>query len=173
MDKVLQPVFDKILSESKDLRQEGITQLADLLSKNNKVNYVGPNYSHFLPPELLSLKLGVSEQREIVVNLEKLIMINPNASSLFWVMGKAKPIVAIGPLLNLINMYSDELNDETAYQALIALENCLVDSDERELSTIIGQFRANPPDRFFQKIKFSSDVRLDDIATRILESTFE
>ena len=56
---------------------------------------------------------------------------------MFWVIGKA-PRVALVPLISLLEAHSPTFDEETAWQALIALENCLELDDDGNLVTDIS-----------------------------------
>lgn len=176
MDKLIMDLVAKMPNE----HSETIIQLALILERSTFTISNESSYILYLPSQLLDIILTLDDQREIVDAISRRIQAGAsNRSELFWVIGKA-PRVALVPLVSLLKAHSQTFDEETAWQALIALENCLeLDDDgnfradilrlinKANLRPIIQKIASlsigNPPDPRFG--------RLAEIVQRILRKT--
>lgn len=106
-----------------------ITELAMLLEMNTYMLYGTlsesqmNSYECCLDEELLSVKLSVEEQREIVDKLiEFIFLLQGNESSALWAIGKACAEVGLAGMIKVIK-HDVVKHDEAAYQIIIALDS--------------------------------------------------
>jgi hypothetical protein len=149
-----------------------IFQLAILLEKNTFQDTNSEHYQENLRPELISILLDPDDQREIVKTFAQLIILDQDKRpSLFWALGKAHPVVAVGEVLDLIHDFGEEFDPKACYQAMIALENHLAfGSSDTPDSEVSYQFKKVSPKHFLREMRYSGEMRLIVVAERLIET---
>ncbi|GEM_PF-1992539 len=122
----LEPQVKKLLEKIKlgvdNEANEALIQLVYILERST---FTSTNIEAFIQPDLRNVRVSYFAQRLVVDELLSLIMSGHNLqSSLLWAIGKAHPYVALKPLLRWIK-HATNLDRESAYQTVIALQNCL------------------------------------------------
>ncbi len=128
-------IIAELLTQTSVTNSPAILQLVLILERHNYTsdNNGGGLYEADLSPQMLELTLTADEQIEIVDAISQQIASGfGTRSELFWVLGKA-PTVALVPLIGLLEAHAQTFDEETAYQALIALDNCLSSNSEGNL----------------------------------------
>ena len=74
----------------------------------------------------------------------------------------------MGVLLRILSTRGDETRDESAYQAVIALENFLIADEGKLLDGVHREIEASDPRPFLQSRLTSSDPRLAATSERVL-----
>jgi hypothetical protein len=176
MDKLIMDLVAKMTIAN----SEAILQLALILERSTFTISSDSTYILNLPPHLLNIILMPDDQREIIDDISQRILSGAsNRSQLFWVIGKA-PRVALVPLITLLEAHSQTFDEETAWQALIALENCLELDDDGNLRTdslrLINKANLRPIIQQMASINISNSGdprsgRLVEIVHRILRRT--
>ena len=170
MDHALSAILKRASSELPDEQTEALSQIAMLLEKNTRPSDELGFYASVLPAAVMGLELNVNAQKQLLRELLR----NPNLerapSSFLWAVGKASPQVAIDALSTVLQRHSDWLrNSETAYQAIIALENCLDYDRERAIGSVVEQtLLGDAVTMFLQREADSPETRNRDHASRIL-----
>lgn len=142
-----------------DEREHAIFQLALILERSNLRDSSAPDiYSSNLDRHLIKLVLSETEQREVVDVLARLtITQQENRPSCYWAMGKARGVVLLPTLLVLLRAQGAQMDDESAYQAVIALQNCL---SEGLSLPLVQHLKDNNPSFLLEKWARSKDRRL-------------
>ena len=149
-------------------KNDCILRLALLLERSTRRGYSDASHESELPKELLDNALSDAEHREIVRNLGREILHEPENGSLYWALGKAKWEEGMGVLLRILSTRGDETRDESAYQAVIALENFLIADEGKLLDGVHREIEASDPRPFLQSRLTSSDPRLAATSERVL-----
>jgi len=100
--------------------------------------------------------------------LGRAILHEPENGSLYWALGKAKWEEGMGVLLRTLATRGDEIGEEPAYQAIIALENFLIADGGRLLVGVQQEFEASDPRPFLESCLLSSQPRLSALSRRLL-----
>jgi hypothetical protein len=142
--------------------------LACLLEQSTTINQTGYDMGVDLPEDLRNYRLDNGEQRELLTELSRIMIDSPIIDpELYWVMGKGTPLLVIEPLLTSIYARWEAFSEETTYQALIALENCLSLEDDRERSQVIKVIKLHNPEEWLNKALSSPDSRISGTARRV------
>jgi len=172
MAEVLSNLLDRITSREDEIRQEAVFQLALLLERSQEgVSSEDSYYVSNLPPELL-IRLDEQQQAEVVRVLSNAIVLEKTGrASLFWLIGKVSPPIGITSLLGLIVTNWKNYDEETIYQALIAIENymmyCIRDSTIG--SVVVQSVQNNDPTPTLQELVKTDNARYSEIAGRVLD----
>jgi hypothetical protein len=174
MNQAIRAILQSIKSENEQVQNEGLLQICLILEMNTY--HLGASdrlsqYDNLLPRDLLLINLDKNDQYEIIDYLRELALSSDGLiGKVLWPMGKAIPSVGIESLLILIQKYSNKLDDDKSYQALISLENFLLFDDEGILSADIkNHLQQREITAFLLSKSLSDDPRLAEIAKRILE----
>lgn len=149
--------LDLLDSEDETVQGEAILQLAMLLEKSNHVRDESGNVhwedkGEILSPNLRDIYLDNGEQRVIVSRLTTLINSSKRNPSMLWALGKASPAIGIEPLLEILKKHSEEFDEDTAYQAILALGRFLPTWRRRPLSKIARHILENSPKAFLERM---------------------
>jgi len=126
-------------------------------------------YELILPPYMLTLHLTENDQRDVVDYLRDLVRGGNRTHGIIWAMGKASPYVAIAPLLDLIQNYSATFDAVTAHHSIVALDNCLLVTDNGRLDPELArQLDERDPLTFLREAATSDDQNVADPARRVL-----
>jgi hypothetical protein len=170
MNQMLEELLDAATSSEPHTREEAVLQLSLLLERSNTVEGPDSAYAGLLLPGLMHLRLTEEEQRDVVECLRSLSNSPKSSPSILAALGKASPKVGIEPLLSLIKEGSAEFDSETAYQAVIALDNFLVrDGDGQFIPEVAHQLRECSPATFLERMSRAGDPRLARHAHRVLD----
>lgn len=172
MDRSLSALIRGASSSSTEEQARAVFQVAMLLEKNTRPSDENGFYETVLPSDVLGLDLDEDAQAEILGELVKIPYSPDVASSVFWAIGKSSPRVGAPILLRLFDEHPEMLDDHhSAYQAMIALENCL-DHDRDEGKDAARQvektFRNPSVARFLRHASSSSEEKLAEVASRLL-----
>jgi len=130
------------------------------------------DYATLLRPNLLSIKIKSDEQIDVVERLSYLAATNRTHPSMLWAIGKAAPEVGIVPLLALLRTRSGDFDEETLYQALMALENFLVTKKGALLPDVAEAIRKDDPTPLLRELSRNENRRIAENAQRVLESLY-
>ncbi len=171
MHELIQILLNRARSQVGD--DNAIVQLA-LILENNTVSSANYPYEGTLSQELLAVRLDKEEQQQVVANLFELIRAgNPSKSTIYWAIGKATGEIALAPLVKLIQSqsYAGVFDEETAWQALIALENFIeVQTDGALPSEVSSQLlQVNLRATIRQMAKLNIDNPNDPRHSRLIE----
>lgn len=126
-------------------------------------------YKLILSPHMLTLDLTEDDQREVVDYLHDLVKGGNRTHGIIWAIGKASPYVAIAPLLDLIQSYSATFDAVTAHHAIVALDNCLLVTDDGRLDPEIArQLDECDPLTFLYEAAAYDDQNVAQPAQRVL-----
>lgn len=125
----IRSLTEKIEGDDDTACQDAITNLMFLMEestktivKNNRVN--DEHMSEDEEVEVIRVLLTMAESLRL------------EYSGLLWVVGKANPSVMIEPVQDFILKYVNTMPNEMLYQALVALENCMVSTDFKDYQVI-------------------------------------
>ena len=149
-------------------KNDAILPLALLLERSTRWGNTDATHESELPRELLDNALSDAEHSEIVHTLGRAILHEPENGSLYWALGKAKWEEGMGVLLRTLATRGDEIGEEPAYQAIIALENFLIADGGRLLVGVQQEFEASDPRPFLESCLLSSQPRLSALSRRLL-----
>ena len=169
MDAALQVLLENAASDSVDEQSGALFQIAMLLEKSTRPSDEPEFYESMLPAELLRLQLNNSVQRELLRGVVKNADLRRVASPFIWALGKASPVVAIHFLVQFLEQHPEWLSSpETAYQAIITLDNCLDHDQKTEIAEDIRRsLHSDPITIFLKHALASTDPRLTEHATRV------
>jgi|GEM_PF-3702804 len=124
----------KIEGDDNKACQNAITDLMFLMEDSTKLivknRDVGDEY------------MSQEEQVEVIHVLIALAeSFKPEYSGLLWVVGKANPPIMIEPVQDFILTYVNTMPHEMLYQAIVALENCMVTTDSKNYHVIKPKFK--------------------------------
>ena len=111
--------------------------------------------SEVLSTHLQSIVLSRDDQLEIVDRVSALLLHSDNAgrATLFWILSKAAPEIAFGPLVRVLGTVAESLDTEASYQALLALDSHIFhDYDGSLLLTHAKVLRENDIAGFLDKL---------------------
>jgi len=165
--------FNQLLAEAQsrdfDEREFALLQIALVMEQSNLVDHTRtPDiYADNLSRELLGLKLDAADQEQVVAQLVRMIAASShNRETLYWALGKARADIGLPALLGLLKAQGKQLDDESAYQVVLALEGFI---KEMAVERRTEYIRMNDPAPLLKKWLKSSDDRLASIAGRLLE----
>lgn len=172
MDKI-KDILHKVSSRDIDTSQESILQLGMLLDLSKKSilleNIKLDDYSAYLPEELLNIRLTECEQENIVNVLMSVIenrRFDEFSSSIIWAIGKAFPTeLIINSLITFLENKLESLNDETLYQAIIAIDNYFITLAEDFYRNETIVYRLS---QILSKLQIKTCDRLKEHSTRLL-----
>lgn len=161
-----------------EVKNEAILHIAMLLEKSSRAirakqyaileAYNSHDYRMILPDYLQTVLLSEGEQSEVVSCLVDLINSHHRHPSMIWALGKSLPSFGLGPLLKFLQQVSPDIDDETIYQALVALEEFLVIQDGSLYPGVDAEIRARNPAASLQRIVRSGNPYLIEISQRVL-----
>jgi hypothetical protein len=171
----LHPLLNQLLesaaSADRERQNEALADIALILERSWLRTSVSDTcYAALLPPALLAIRLEENDQREVVEHLSRLATSDRAHPSIFWAIGKSTPKLGIGPLLMLLQTHSDKFDEETTYQALIALENFLVTDKGVLPAEVVAESVRNDPTQFLNEQVKSDNSRIAIRAQRVLRS---
>jgi hypothetical protein len=170
MDRAITSLLKSAAANSAAQQTAALFQLAMLLEKNTRPSDESGFYETVLPPALLPIRLDVDAQAQILLELAKRATADGVPSAVLWAMGKALPKAAAPVLADLVTRHAELAEDaEAAYQAIIALENCLDYDREQGRSQDVAALSENTTVLdFVRQAADSPDPRLAEHAPRIL-----
>lgn len=174
MHNIIESLLNQVESQDESMSQEAVLQLAMLLEISNRPVRIASgavdlaHYRDILPIELQSLRLEITDQSEIVDRLSELAGNGPASSGMYWAMGKASPQVGVTALLNNLRNHIERLDEESMYQALIALGNFFFTQDEHLLAIVKHKIRNDDPSNLLHMVSQSRNVRLASQARHLL-----
>ena len=140
-----QEIVDLLLClDSDDFQEKNntISDIAILLEMNTytlnggQISSVLNEYKCLLSEDLISVRLSIEEQNEIIDELTKRISINDKlGSSMFWAISKSHHTVGLPKLIQIIKCSWDTFDDEVAYQSIIALDNFIIFCTDKDMKT--------------------------------------
>ncbi len=156
-------------SEDFDEKNIAIGEFASLLEMNTYILNGGKDlgrleeYKIYLDEELISIRLDIDEQAEIIDELIKRVRAKDElSSSMLWAIGKGRPEAGLVRLVEIIKACWGELNDEEAYQLIISVENYM-DYDVRETLSKEEEIIS-----FLKSKSEAVDQRLSEASKRVL-----
>ncbi|MDQ2088145.1 hypothetical protein RBH29_17100 [Herbivorax sp. ANBcel31] len=156
-------------SEDFDEKNIAISEVASLLEMNTYILNGGKDlgrleeYKIYLDEDLISIRLDIGEQAEIIDELIKRIRSKDELrSSMLWAIGKGRPEAGLVRLAETIKACWDEFNDEEAYQSIVSMENYM-DYDVKETLS-----KEEEIIRFLKNKSEAVDQRLWEVAKRVL-----
>lgn len=169
MNRALDELLQLAGSDDLSIQREAIFQLSLLLQRSNTRGIPDTAYRGLLAPNLMQMKLTESEQRKVVAKFRVLINSPERTTGILSAIGRASPRIGIEPLLSVIREHWTEFDDETAYQAVIALDNFLVYGDRVQfIPEVTRELREQSPLPFLQKSSTSKERRLREHSQRLL-----
>lgn len=150
-----------------DERENAVFQIGLVLERHSRPNLVATDlYEENLSRSLLRLTLDEARHEAAVVYLATLVRNHPeSAESYLYALTRAKPDYLIDVLLKLLKESGNYLRQDSAYQAVVALDLCLKENSEK----IIAAIKASNPSELLEKWAESDDDELGDKADRVLE----
>jgi hypothetical protein len=148
-------------SQDYDEMQDAMFKVGLVLERHNYPNAMNSElYEEYLSRELLRLVLDDKRQSEAIDFLVAMVKARKqDADTFLYAMGKCKPTLVIAPLLMLINDLGNKWNNEGAYEAVVALDNCLKATDD----SVKDAIRANDPS---QQLDAWAEANTEDLAIR-------
>lgn len=127
-------LIEKIKGDDDAVRQKAIANLMFLMDESTdtilKIKKVGDS------------TMSQNEQVEAIGVLLKLAeSFKQEYSGLLFVVGKANPSFMIEPVQDFILKYANTMPNEMLYQALVALQNCMVSTDFKYYKVIKSKFK--------------------------------
>ena len=131
-------VLREAVSGDYDDQQFALFQIALILQRHNPhIRAESDVPDETLSRELLRLSLNHDRQETTVEYLAELVQRQPEqADSFLYAMSNAQPMILVTPLLKLMLSQGMTWDDATAYQALRALNGCLLHGDDDVLQQI-------------------------------------
>lgn len=110
-----------------DEQQDALFQIGLILERHNPAIEGEPDmYEEALSRELLRLTLAPSRQADAINDLLKwAIQDAAAADACLYAVSRAEVGLVIEPLLQFIQRQGPKMNDEVAYQTVVALDTCL------------------------------------------------
>jgi hypothetical protein len=170
MDRAVWTLVKNAASGSAEEQAAAAFQLAMLLEKNTRPSDEIGFYETVLPPDVAGIRLDEEAQAEILRELARRVSSARVPAGVFWAAGKALPQAGAPVVVDILAQHADLSEDpEAAYQALIALENCL-DYDREQGRSPQAQmlFRNDTVIRFLRQAAASAEPRLAEQAPRLL-----
>lgn len=165
--------FNQLLSLAQssdfDEREYALLQIALVMEQSNLEDHTHtPDiYAGNLSRELLGLQLDRADQERVVSELVRLIVSSSkNRETLYWALGKTRPEIGLPALLSLLAAQGKQLDDETAYQAVLALDSFIKGMPEADC---LEQVSLNDPQPLLKQWAKSADERLARLAVRLVE----
>lgn len=121
--------------DSKDFNDKNgtISDIAMLLEMSTYILNGGQiasrmnEFQCLLPEDLLSIRLSMDDQKEIVGALkERILSGDPQSPSMLWAIGKAYPEIGLTVLARILKNDPEMPDNEMSYQFLIALDNFII-----------------------------------------------
>jgi len=134
MKNNVKSLIAKIEGDDDTARQDAITNLMFLMEESTKTIVK----NNMIDDEHMSDDEQVEVIRVLLTLAESL---RPEYSGLPWVVGKANPSIMIEPVQDFILKYVNTMPNEMLYQALVALENCMVGTDFKDYKVIKSKFK--------------------------------
>lgn len=155
MREDIKTLVEKIEGDDDAVRQKAIANLMFLMDESTdtilKIKEVGDN------------TMSQNEQVEVIGVLLKLAeSFKQEYSGLLFVVGKANPSFMIEPVQDFILKYANTMPNEMLYQALVALQNCMVTAEFKDYPTIKPKFKYEKLHSLLKKIN-TEDSRLRSI----------
>lgn len=121
----LEDLLGQLDASDFDTREYGLFQLGLILDRSNLEE--GDTISaRDLTREQMRLRLSGDEQEQVANSLLRLAFrLKESRASAIWTLSKVEGTVLLLPLLALIEAVGEQLSDEAAYQACLALSKCL------------------------------------------------
>lgn len=174
MKKEVADLLSYLDSSDTEEKSAAIADIALLLKMNTfilngaNIATMEEEFKKFLDEELLSIRLSIEEQKEIVDELiERICAKDELSSSMFWAIGKSHASVGFPRLTEVIKRYWKTFDDKTSYQSMIALENFIDHYYNRSLMEKLLPMDEEIMD--FVRIKSeSSNEKVAELANRIL-----
>jgi hypothetical protein len=170
MNRSLSTLLKSASSPAIEEQMQALFHIAMLLEKSTRPSDENGFYETILPPGVLGIHLDEEAQTEILQELAQKTYSQSIVPSLFWAIGKSLPGAGAPVLVHFLDEHPDFLNDpQVAYQAVIALENCL-DSERTGTAArhVEEKLRGLPVVRFLRQASSSPDEKLSEHATRLL-----
>jgi len=161
-DVLLRQAIDPDLDE----RENVIFQIGLVLERHSRPNLTAPDlYEENLSRALLRLTLDDARHQAAVVYLITLVRNHPeSAESYLYALSRAQPEFLVVPLLNLLHECGRKLAPDAAYQAALALDNCVKTGGEK----IVEAIKGSNPSALLKQWTESDDDDLADKADRVL-----
>ncbi len=176
MNDHLANLLDRVAGEDPELKRHAVLQIAMLLERSTRADQAELGreqerfYASIVPRHLLASSINRQEHEWVVERLSMLVRAGNATPDMLWAIGKASPDVGIRPLLVLLGAYPVLLDDEAAYQALIALENFLVVDKGGLRSAIAQAIHEHTPVPPLERMRGSTTPRLAQQAASVLAS---
>lgn len=129
MQQVLESLVQSVENSAETGENSDVLNLGLLLELTSQAQGVAdPPVASLLPATLRLISLSDDDQKEIIDRISRLIQRSSNLKrkSLFWILSKASPKIAFGPVVKSISAMFDTFDSEVSYQALSALDNYIL-----------------------------------------------
>ncbi|MBP0038334.1 MAG: hypothetical protein J7519_11605 [Roseofilum sp. SID1] len=135
MKPKIQNLLREISSPEKKISSEAILRIAMILEMNtlakSEHQRVGYYDSYILPWSLIFVTLNRQEQAEITQQLYQIFVSQDiSGAGIFWAFQKTEEIVALAPLLKIIEECYHRLTEEQIEDILSALYECLANASD-------------------------------------------
>lgn len=172
-DRALKRLYADLQSDDFDLREYAMFELALMLRRANR-DGSSPSatdlYSESLPRDLLRIRLSPVVQRKIVDHLSHLIVQRAESrATAFWVLGEVPAEIGFVPTLSAIQAISEQLTDEAAHQACLALRQWM-ESDELEPESARQELVTYDLSPHLERWSATTDDRLANSAVAVIEA---
>lgn len=122
MKAEIKDLFERAKNDEKSIQEEATLQIAMLLEKHSKAADELSFYKDILEPRLLLLILDEEEQKEIIVELSKLIRTEKVIPGMLWALSKPTMIDTLPILLLWLQEYGHQAEENILDQAIGAID---------------------------------------------------
>ncbi len=171
MDRAVLTLLKSAAAGAAEEQTAAVFQLAMLLEKNTRPSDESGFYETVLPPDLVRIRLDQQAQAAMLRELARRFSAKRVPSAVFWAIGKALPEAAAPVLLAILGQHPDLADDhEAAYQAVIALENCLdYDRESGQSAQAEMLFHDDTVIQFLRQVATVREPRVAEHAPRLLK----
>lgn len=156
----------KRLEQDVDLGNDDVSlQLGLLLERNRGIETA----SHLLSERLRFVELSECDEKAIIERVASLIerRLDSGRRHLFWILSKASPDQLLAPLVILVHGQWPSFDEETAVQAVFALNNCL--GNETGLAENSALLREHDVTAFLERMNTPKMSFRTNVVSRDLE----
>lgn len=184
MNRLIEKLVSEILSDNLKIREDALVQIVGIIEQSTIADILEdramesgvqsePYHSQLVSEDLRSVRLNQTVQAGLVKQLAEIIAMNsPQTNGLIWALSKARGTIAIDFLVPLLEINSSNFDKNGIYQALIALENYLMDSDDVESEQVLQKTKTNFPKQFFENAQDTQDEDIKSLATRVINRIY-
>ncbi|AEV67139.1 hypothetical protein [Acetivibrio clariflavus] len=173
MKKEIADLLSHLNSNNTEEKRYSIADIGMILEMNTRIlngnqsDLVNEEFKNYLDKKLLSIRLNIDEQVEIIEKLvERILAKDTLSASMLWAIGKAYPTAGLPGIVKVIEFNWKTFDDEMSYQSIISLENFLYWDIIRNAS---GELLRNEEFMtFIQEKSQSTNERLSECSKRVL-----